>query len=235
MLEVEDLNLRLGNKHVLQHINFSIPLKGEIIGIMGPNGAGKSSLIKSLIGEFKATGRTQLRHKSTTSQLKQITYIPQKAHIDIDFPINVEEVIISGAYQDIGWFKWITPKVKAKLELLLEDLEISSLRKRQLSQLSGGQMQRVLIARALMSDSALYLLDEPFVGIDFLSEQLIIKKIRQLKLENKLVLIVHHDFSKAGDYFDRIMLLNKRLRYFGPSDKATDPEILNDIFLNQAG
>ena len=104
-----------------------------------------------------------------------------------------------------------------------------------MSQLSGGQLQRVLIARALMSDSSLYLLDEPFVGIDFHSEQLIIRKIRQLKLQNKLVLIVHHDLSKAEDYFDRVMLLNKNLRYFGESKQATQPEILNDVFLNQFG
>lgn len=235
MLEVKNLNLNLGNKHVLQNINFEIPLHGEIIGIMGPNGAGKSSLIKSMIGEFKASGHSKMNDKPTTEQLKNITYIPQKAHNDLDFPINVEEVVVSGAYQDLGWFKWVTPKVKAKLNTLLEELEIETLRKRQLSQLSGGQLQRVLIARALMSDSSLYLLDEPFVGIDFHSEQLIIRKIRQLKLQNKLVLIVHHDLSKAEDYFDRVMLLNKNLRYFGESKQATQPEILNDVFLNQVG
>ncbi len=90
MLEIENLNLTLGNKHVLQNVNLSIPINGEIVGIMGPNGAGKSSLIKSLIGEFKSTGKAQLNGNPIQNDLKSITYIPQKAHIDLDFPINVD-------------------------------------------------------------------------------------------------------------------------------------------------
>ena len=114
MLKVENLNLTLGNKHVLQDINLSIPIQGEIIGIMGPNGAGKSSLIKSLIGEFRPTGSAQLNDHSIQNNLKHVTYIPQKAHIDLDFPINVEHVVLSGAYKDIGWFRWVTPTTAFK-------------------------------------------------------------------------------------------------------------------------
>lgn len=109
---------------------------------------------------------------------------------------------------------------------------MQDLKSRQISQLSGGQLQRVLVARALMNDSDLYLLDEPFVGIDFHSEQLIIELINQLKANNKLVMIVHHDLSKATDYFDRIILLNRNVRFLGPSDIAMQPKNLNDAFLN---
>lgn len=232
MLEIKNLNLYINNKHVLEDINLSIPVAGEIIGIMGPNGAGKSSLLKSLIGEFKATGDKLLLHKPLTSSFKYITYIPQKSNIDLDFPINVSDVVISGAYKNIGWFKSVDKNHKARLNQLLDILELQDLKSRQISQLSGGQLQRVLVARALMNDSDLYLLDEPFVGIDFHSEQLIIELINQLKANNKLVMIVHHDLSKATDYFDRIILLNRNVRFFGPSDIAMQPKNLNDAFLN---
>lgn len=232
MLKVENLNLTLGNKHVLQDINLSIPIQGEIVGIMGPNGAGKSSFIKSLIGEFKPTGSAQLNDDSIQNNLKHVTYIPQKAHIDLDFPINVEHVVLSGAYKDIGWFRWVTPTTKQRLNQLMQTLELEDLRHRQISELSGGQLQRVLVARALMSESTLYLLDEPFVGIDFHSEQIIMHQLRKLKEEGKLLLIVHHDLSKTEEYFDRVILLNRNIRYFGDSITAMQPENLNKTFLN---
>ena len=232
MLRVKNLNLTLGNKHVLEDINLNIPIQGEIIGIMGPNGAGKSSLLKSFIGEFKSTGTAHLNDDYIHNSLKSITYIPQKAHIDLDFPIDVEHVVISGAYKDIGWIKWVTSETKKRLNQLMKTLELESLRHRQISQLSGGQLQRVLVARALMTESTLYLLDEPFVGIDFHSEQIIMTQLQKLKSEGKLLLIVHHDLSKTEEYFDRVILLNKTIRYFGDSSTAMLPENLNSTFLN---
>ena len=116
MLEINNLNLTLGNKHVLENINLEIPVKGEIIGIMGPNGAGKSSLLKSIIGEFKSTGIANLHNIPIQQTLKNVTYIPQKAHIDLDFPIKVEDVVLSGAYKDIGWFRFVT--LKQELDLI---------------------------------------------------------------------------------------------------------------------
>ena len=208
MLETKDLNLFLGNKHVLKNISLSIPVRGEIIGIMGPNGAGKSSLIKSLIGEFNATGTKLLYNKPIQQQLQHITYIPQKAHIDLDFPISVEQVILSGCYKEIGWFRRPNKSARDKLKQLL------------------------LVARALMSESEVYFLDEPFVGIDFSSEKLIMTKIENLKQQGKLILIIHHDLSKAKQYFDRIILLNQTLRYFGDSEEAMSVTRLNETFMS---
>lgn len=235
MLKVKNLNLFLGNKHVLKDINFKIPIIGEIIGIMGPNGAGKSSMLKSLTGDFHASGTQLLYERPIYNQLKRMTYIPQKLNIDLDFPINVEKVILSGCYGEIGWFNRPGHDTKVQLKHLLEDLDLTSLRHKQISALSGGQLQRVLVARALMSKSMLYLFDEPFIGIDFKSERLIINKIRQLKAQGKLILIVHHDLSKASHYFDRIMLLNQTLKYFGSTEDALNNDtLLNNTFLSQS-
>lgn len=232
LLVLENLNLCLGNKHVLRDIQLHIPVKGEIIGIMGPNGAGKSSLIKSMIGEFNATGRQTLDGKPIQDQLKSITYIPQKSYLDLDFPINVETVILSGAYKEVGWFKRVPADMKQRLNTLLHDLKLEPLRNRQISELSGGQLQRVLVARALMTDSRVYLLDEPFVGIDYLSESLIMDKLNDLRAKDRLILIVHHDLSKAKQYFDRALLLNQTVRFLGDLETAMQPEYINATFIS---
>lgn len=233
MLSIDNMNLFLGHKHVLKDITLKLPLDGEIIGIMGPNGSGKSSLIKSIIGELPAKGQVTLNQKPTHQSLTQITYIPQKSVLDLDFPISVEDLVLSGCYQEIGWFKRVPKSIKVKRDTLLKELELYDLRKRQLNALSGGQLQRVFIARALMSDSVVYLLDEPFVGIDFKSEQIILAKLQQLKQSGKLIVIVHHDLSTAADYFDRILLLNQTVMFLGDAQEALKTENIERVFLNQ--
>ena len=150
----------------------------------------------------------------------------------LDFPIKVDQVILSGCYEDIGWFKKASVVEKTKLNQLLNDLELDHIRHRQIAELSGGQLQRVLVARALMSNSDIYCLDEPFVGIDIYSEQLIMKKIKHLRHMGKLILIVHHDLSKADQYFDRILLLNQSLQFLGPTKEALSSKRLNATFIN---
>ncbi|ARJ51173.1 metal ABC transporter ATP-binding protein [Staphylococcus lutrae] len=232
MLSVENLNLHLGNKHVLKDVTLRLPFNGEMIGIMGPNGSGKSSLIKSIIGELPAKGKVSLNAQPVAQHLTDITYIPQKSVLDLDFPINVQDLVLTGCYQEIGWFRRVPSAIRSKRDALLKELELYDLRKRQLHALSGGQLQRVFIARALMSDSLVYLLDEPFVGIDFKSEHIIFDKLNQLKQQGKLILIVHHDLATAAHYFDRILLLNQSVAFFGPSSEALQPENIESVFLS---
>lgn len=233
MLSIENLNLHLGNKHVLKNVTLRLPLNGEMIGIMGPNGSGKSSLIKSIIGELPAKGKVSIQEQPATQRLTDMTYIPQKSLLDLDFPINVQDLVLTGCYQEIGWFRRVPKAIRSKRDALLKELELYDLRKRQLHALSGGQLQRVLIARALMSDSHIFLLDEPFVGIDFKSEHMIFNKLQQLKEQGKLILIVHHDLSTAASYFDRILLLNQSVAFFGPSAEALKPENIESVFLSR--
>lgn len=233
MLSIENLDLYLGRKHILKNISLELPLHGEMIGIMGPNGSGKSSLIKSMIGELPANGSITLNQQPVKQCLTDITYIPQKSQLDLDFPINVEDLVLSGCYQDTGWFKRIPKRMKQRRDALLHELSLYELRKRALNTLSGGQLQRVFIARALMSESQVYLLDEPFVGIDFKSEAIILEKLETLKQEGKLILIVHHDLATASQYFDRILLLNQSVQFFGDSSEALKPEHIETVFLSQ--
>ncbi|MCS4486494.1 metal ABC transporter ATP-binding protein [Staphylococcus americanisciuri] len=232
MLSITDLELYLGRKHVLKDINLQLPLHGEMIGIMGPNGSGKSSLIKSIIGELPAQGTVTLNQQPIKQCLTDITYIPQKSLLDLEFPIDVADLVLSGCYQDAGWFKRIPKHLKHKRDQLLHELSLYDIRKRPLNSLSGGQLQRVFIARALMSDSQMYLLDEPFVGIDFKSEAIILNKLEELKANGKLILIVHHDLATADQYFDRILLLNQSVQFFGDSAEALKPEHIESVFLS---
>lgn len=169
--------------------------------------------------------------KSIHKQLQYITYIPQKAQLDLDFPINVEKVILSGCYQTIGWFKRVDHASKMKFHKLLRDLDLESLQYKQISELSGGQLQRVLVARALMTDSTIYLLDEPFVGIDFNSEQLIMEKLQHLKIRANLFSLCIMICRKLNNILIEFFLLNRTVRFFGPSHQAMQPQNLNRTFL----
>lgn len=231
MLQVKNLNLSLGHQHILHDITLTIESSGELIGIMGPNGAGKSSLLKSILGEFKATGETLWNDKPVKQQLTELIYIPQRNSLDLDFPITVKDSLITGYYQTSGWFRPMKKEAYIKRDELLNELQLTNLKNKMLNELSGGQLQRVLLAKALMKESDFLCLDEPFVGIDFNSEEIMINLLRRLKSEGKLIVIVHHDIQKAKEYFDRIILLNQSLKFFGSANEALTDENIKEVFL----
>lgn len=231
MLSIKGLNLLIGHQQILKDIHLNIETTGEMIGIMGPNGAGKSSFLKSILGEFKATGDALWNKIPIKQQLTNITYIPQRNELDLDFPITVNNALLTGYYQTSGWFKPLKKEAYIKREKLLHDLQLTNLKHKTLNQLSGGQLQRVLLAKALMKDSSLMCLDEPFVGIDFKSEEIMLNLLNKLKREGKLILIVHHDIHKAKRYFDKIILLNQSLIQFGPSHDVLTEENIKQTFL----
>ncbi|MCO4329051.1 metal ABC transporter ATP-binding protein [Staphylococcus hyicus] len=231
MIEINNLNLTLQHKHVLKNISLKLPLNGEIIGIMGPNGSGKSTLVKALVGELQYKGTITLNGKPLSHLKRHVAYVPQKMALDLDFPIDVESLVLSGCYGEIGWFKRVPQQKRQQCHLLLQELELFDLRKRPLHTLSGGQLQRVILARTLMRTHDVYILDEPFVGIDFKSEKMIIQKLNALKKEGKLIIIVHHDLSTASDYFDRVLLLNQSVQFFGPTKDVLVPSNIEQTFL----
>lgn len=233
MLQVKHMDLYFGYQHILHDINLTIASSGSLIGIMGPNGAGKSSFIKSILGECPASGASLWNGKPIKQQLTKITYIPQRNQLDLDFPITVKDSLMTGYYQTSGWFKPMKKEAYIKRDQLLKELQLTDLKDRTLNQLSGGQLQRVLLAKALMKDSELLCLDEPFVGIDFKSEAIMMQSLRQLKSEGKLILIVHHDIQKAKAYFDEILLLNQSIKYFGPASEVLTDENIKEVFLKE--
>lgn len=209
VLEVEQLTVNYEKTSVLWDINFSIP-GGKLVGIIGPNGAGKSSLLKALAGILKPTAGKIRMHQ-------QLAYVPQRASVDWEFPITALELVLMGSYGRLGFLKWATKKEKAKAREILALVEMLPFEGRQIGQLSGGQQQRLFVARALMQEADVYLMDEPFSGIDAATEKSLISLFDELRKKGKTLLIVHHDLSTAETYFDWTILLNTCLIASGPT------------------
>jgi manganese/zinc/iron transport system ATP- binding protein len=157
---------------------------------------------------------------------KRIAYVPQKNSVDWDFPITAFEVVLMGRYGRLGWWKW--PRVADKQAAIqaLELVGMEGFANRQISQLSGGQQQRIFIARALLQDADLYLMDEPFAGVDMATEKAIITLLDQLKAQGKTLLVVHHDLTTVDTYFDWVLLLNTCLIQAGPVSEVFTQEAI---------
>ena len=219
MIRIE--NLSVSYKETLALKDISLVLQGPTItGIIGPNGAGKSTLLKGMLGIIPHEGHAFIEDKEMKKSLKKVAYVEQKIHIDYNFPIKVKECVSLGLYPSIPLFHTLKASHWKKVADALEIVGLSDYAERQISQLSGGQFQRVLIARCLVQDADYILLDEPFVGIDSVSEEIIMNTLRELKKAGKTVLIVHHDLGKVAHYFDQVLLLNKELIAFGPTKET---------------
>lgn len=219
MIRIE--NLSVSYKETLALKDISLVLQGPTItGIIGPNGAGKSTLLKGMLGIIPHEGHAFIDDKEMNKSLKKVAYVEQKIHIDYNFPIKVKECVSLGLYPSIPLFHTLKAKHWEKVAEALEIVGLSDYADRQISQLSGGQFQRVLIARCLVQDADYILLDEPFVGIDSVSEEIIMNTLRDLKKSGKTVLIVHHDLGKVPHYFDQVLLLNKELIALGPTKET---------------
>ena len=219
MIRIE--NLSVSYKETLALKDISLVLQGPTItGIIGPNGAGKSTLLKGMLGIIPHEGHAFIEDKEMKKSLKKVAYVEQKIHIDYNFPIKVKECVSLGLYPSIPLFHTLKESHWKKVADALEIVGLSDYAERQISQLSGGQFQRVLIARCLVQDADYILLDEPFVGIDSVSEEIIMNTLRDLKKAGKTVLIVHHDLGKVAHYFDQVLLLNKELIAFGPTKET---------------
>ncbi|OIJ16716.1 manganese ABC transporter ATP-binding protein [Anaerobacillus alkalilacustris] len=228
-ITVENLSVNYGGHHAIKNISFSFQ-SGHLIGIVGPNGAGKSTLIKAVLGLEKFSGEVKVFGKSIKEMRKKISYVPQRSSIDFDFPVIVEDVVLMGRYTYIPWYKRIGNKDREIAMNALEQVGMKSFAKRQIGQLSGGQQQRVFIARALAQQADLFFLDEPFVGIDATSEDIIVDLLRQLQKEGKTIFVVHHDLSKVEKYFDQLLLLNQELVGVGKVKDIYKPELLSEAY-----
>lgn len=228
-IKVEHLSVNYGGHPALNNVSFSFR-SGQVIGIIGPNGAGKSTLIKALLGLEKFTGKVELFGKTIKEMQKKISYVPQRSTIDFDFPVLVEDVVIMGRYAFIPWYKKAGLIDKQIAREALAQVGMTEFAKRQIGQLSGGQQQRVFIARALAQKADLFFLDEPFVGIDATSEEIIVGILRKLQQQGKTIFVVHHDLSKVEKYFDSLLLLNQELVGSGNVEDVYKPELLSKAY-----
>ncbi|RSJ83733.1 metal ABC transporter ATP-binding protein [Streptococcus cristatus] len=232
MIEMKSLSVRYQGQLALEAT--SLTIKGPTItGIIGPNGAGKSTLIKGMLGIVESEGQTFLDRKPMKQELSKIAYVEQKIHIDYNFPIKVKECVSLGLYPKIKLFQRLKASDWEKVARALKIVGLEDFAERQISQLSGGQFQRVLIARCLVQEADYIFLDEPFVGIDSVSEEIIMATLRQLRKDGKTILIVHHDLGKVVAYFDQVLLLNKKVVAFGSTESTFTKENMQKTYGSQ--
>ncbi|NIP31764.1 MAG: ATP-binding cassette domain-containing protein [Candidatus Dadabacteria bacterium] len=210
-IQVRDLTVAYSNKPVLWDIDLEVPY-GSLMAIVGPNGAGKTTLIKSIQDLIpSAAGSVLIHGKPYKKQRKIVSYVPQRGSVDWDFPTSVADIVKMGSYGELGWIRRPGRDQHQKAMKALEKVEMLNYSERQISQLSGGQQQRVFLARALMQDASVYLLDEPFQGVDATTEKAIVKILKELSSQGKTLLVVHHDLNTVAEYFDSVAILNVEL------------------------
>ncbi|MDH3215130.1 MAG: metal ABC transporter ATP-binding protein [Candidatus Krumholzibacteria bacterium] len=229
-LEVHDLTVAYHRRPVLWDIDFAVP-KGRLVGIIGPNGSGKTTLVKACLGLVPlASGWVRCFGKQPSEQRKRVGYVPQRESVDWDFPIDAIDVVMMGRYGGLGWFRKPGSKERKIAGECLRKVGMADYAKRQISQLSGGQQQRVFLARALAQRSDLYLMDEPFQGVDAATETAIVGLLNDIKAQGKTVLCVHHDLQTVTEYFDWVLLLNMRQIVFGPTEEVFTNENLRRTY-----
>jgi manganese/zinc/iron transport system ATP- binding protein len=229
-VEVHDLTVAYRTQPVLWDVDLRLPA-GQLIAIVGPNGAGKSTLLKAILGLVPTvTGWVQVFGEAYARRRSWVGYVPQRESVDWDFPTSALDVVTMGLYGQIGWLRRPGKRHRETALACLEKVGMRELAKRQISQLSGGQQQRVFLARALAQDARLYLMDEPFAGVDATTERAILTLLKELRSAGRTVVAVHHDLQTVAEYFDHVVLLNLRLVAAGPVATTFTAETLQRTY-----
>ncbi len=229
-LEIHDLTVSYNRKPVLWNIDLAVP-EGVVVGIVGPNGAGKSTLLKAVMNLLRfSSGWVKIYGKPISEQRGLVGYVPQREEVDWDFPITVRDLVLMGRYGRLGLFRRPRREDHEIVERALEKVGMGSFADRQIGNLSGGQQQRIFLARALAQESRVYLMDEPFAGVDATTEKAIVDLLIEMRNEKRTVLVVNHDLQASREYFDYLLLINRRLVAFGPTEEVFTEELLRKTY-----
>ena len=216
-IEIKNLTVAYGENIALEDLNLNIEV-GSLMALVGPNGAGKSTLIKTILKFLKQiTGEIKINAKT-------LAYVPQRNSVDWDFPTTLFDVVEMGCYGRVGLFKRVSKEEKQKVLKAIEQVGMLEFKDRQISELSGGQQQRAFIARALVQEADIYLMDEPFQGVDSTTEKSIVEILKQLKAEGKTIIVVHHDLQTVPTYFETVTFINKTVIASGKVEKVFTQE-----------
>lgn len=223
-LEVHDLTVAYQQTPVVWDVDLVVPA-GVMLAIVGPNGAGKTTLLKAILGLLKpVTGRVTVLGKPFRENRQAIAYVPQRGSVDWDFPTTVFDLVQMGTYGRLGWFRRPGRTERDATHSALDQVGLVPFANRQIGELSGGQQQRAFLARALVQDAPITVLDEPFQGIDALTERAIVEVLHNLRDQGRTVVAVHHDLQTVTEYFNYLALLNVSLIALGPTSEIATQE-----------
>lgn len=233
IISIKGLSVSYERKRVLTNIYLEIE-KGKMYAVVGPNGAGKSTFFNALLGLIDInSGQILIEGKTIEEERQRVAYVPQRNDVDWTFPATVFDIVLMGRYPHKSVFAPLSKIDKDIALQALKEVGIENLKDRQISELSGGQQQRTFIARALCQQAEIYFLDEPFVGVDIMTEEKIIQILKKLVQDGKTVLVVHHDLSTVEKYFDRVILLNQRLVAAGDIPSTFTSENISNTYGGQ--
>ena len=216
-----DVTVTYRNGHTaLRHASFEIP-RGTVTALVGVNGAGKSTLFKAIMGFVPAaSGTITLMGRTVKQALKDniVAYVPQAEEVDWAFPVLVEDVVMMGRYGHMGMLRRARAADHAAVTQALERVNMLDYRHRQIGELSGGQRKRVFLARALAQNGQVILLDEPFTGVDVQTEEQIVKLLRELRDEGRVMLVSTHNLGSVPEFCDRTVLVKGTVLAHGPTE-----------------
>ena len=217
VLKVENLSISFGGAPVISKLSFELE-EGDFLCIVGENGSGKSTLLKAITREIPAKGKI----KFDGIKQDQIGYISQKSKIEEKFPAAVEEIVASGSLNAPSFGLFYNRKIKSKTLEALRTLKIEKLAKRSFSELSGGQKQKVLLARALVATEKLIILDEPSNNLDQKSRQDLYSNLRTLNERGMTIIMVTHDLDHGNLIGNKILSLSKNMPFFGNTSEYVE-------------
>ena len=216
----------------LRNADFEIPI-GSISALVGVNGAGKSTLFKAIMGFVPAsTGTISLFGEPVRRALKNnvIAYVPQAEEVDWTFPVLVDDVVMMGRYGQMNWLRIPSPKDKESVLRALSEVGMLDFRNKQIGELSGGQRKRVFLARALAQNTKVILLDEPFMGVDVKTEDTIIRLLKKMKKEGRLIIVATHNLGSVPQFCDHTLLVKETVLACGPTKTTFTPKNLEIAF-----
>ncbi|ACI18600.1 metal ABC transporter ATP-binding protein [Dictyoglomus thermophilum] len=232
IVEIKNLYHRYDQDLILENVNMEV-LEGEFLAIIGPNGAGKSTLLKIIVGIIKPLkGIVKVFNKDVQSlkeERKWIGYVPQKPDLEKYLPLKVKDIVALGRRVVNNWQK-LTYYDFEIMDKVMEDMEIKSIEDKIYGELSGGQQQRVLIARALAQEPKLLILDEPTVGIDVKTQNKFYTLLRDLKKQNKSIILVSHDIGIISKEVDRLACINRKLYLHGCPEEIQIHGALKELY-----
>lgn len=228
-IETRHLTVSYGGNTALWNVDVRIP-ELSMTGIVGPNGAGKSTLLKALLGIVPTVSGSVCLPNPAHAEASAIAYVPQRNTVDWDFPTTVFDLVMMGTYGRLKWFQRPGKHQKQATREALQLVDMEEFGDRQIGELSGGQQQRVFLARAFVQNPSVYLLDEPFAGVDAKTECMLIEILQRLRDEGNTIVMVHHDLTTVRSYFDQVVLLNRSLIGCGPTEEVFTEDAIQSAY-----
>lgn len=229
-INIQHLSVQYNDFTVLEDISLQIPSQVRA-GLVGPNGAGKSTLIKAILGLIPSQHQVlEIYSQKPDERTSTVAYIPQRSEVNWNFPTTVSDVVMMGITSKRWGWQRVTKEDKDKVNQALDRMGILTLKDRPINQLSGGQKQRVFLARSIAQDASLYLLDEPLTGVDVNSEKVIMNQLQAFQKAGKTSLTVHHNLASIEQYFDYLIVVNRKLIACGPTRQVLESSALEEAF-----